>query len=262
MIPISEITEDNDPHSKILSNNSFAIPEGGYRVPYIPENFKDLFLSQLGAPGILTCGYFHTSLRDHPLYFQGHSYTEGSEKVRMYSTRLRLVETGVGYTETVCLVRRDQEKFCTAVRKYHDLFMQSGYQAAAVDTWSGLHFLPLIMAVFLSCHEKNSFVNQLDSGMFGFDRCKGMALFDDQMDVKSVASTDPYQEYMIAPIVKGRFQYVGMGLVFKPTTIGAGHIAKCKMFLNSFFSLCGDLPNMEPREVYLLRKCQGVGPLS
>ena len=155
-------------------------------VPYIPENFKGLFLSKPGTPGILTCGYFCTSLRDHPLHGQGHSYTEGSEKVGMYPTRLGLVETGVGYTETVHVVRRGQEKFCTAVRKYHDLFMQSGYQVAAVDTWGGLHFLPLIMTVFLSHNEKNSFVNQLDSGVFGFDRCKGMALFDDQMGVKGI----------------------------------------------------------------------------
>ena len=262
MIPISEVTEDNDPHSKILSNNSFAEPEGGYPAPYIPENFKGLFLSKLEAPGILTCGYFHTSLRDHPLHCWGHSYTEGSEKVGMYPTRFGLVETGVGYTETVSIVRRGQEKFCTAIRKYHDLFMQSGYQAAAMDTWGGLHFLPLIKTVFLSHHEKNSFVNQLVSGVFGLDRCKGTALFDDQMDLKSAASTDPYQAYVIAPIIKGRFQYVGVGLVFKPATISAGCITKCKMFLNSFFSSCSDLPDMEPREVYLLRKCQGVGPLS
>ena len=180
----------------------------------------------------------------------------------MYPTRLGLVETGFGYTETVCIVRRCQEKFCTAFRKYHDLLMQSGYQAAAMDTWGGLHFLPLITTVLLSCHEKNSFVNQLDSGMFGFDRCKGTALFDNQMDVKSVASTDPYQAYVIVSIIKGGFQYVGVGLVFKPATIGASCIAKCKMFLNSFFSSCGDLPNVEPREVYLLKKCEGVGPLS
>ena len=140
--------------------------------------------------------------------------------------------------------------------------MQSGYQTAAVDTWGGLHFLPLITTVFLSCHEKNSFVNQLDSSMFGFDRCKGTTLFDDQMDVRSVASTDPYQAYVIAPIIKGGFWYVGVGLVFKPAAIAAGHITKCKIFLNSFFSSCGDLPDMEPREVYLLRKCWGVGPLS
>ena len=166
-------------------------------------------------------------MRDHPLHCQGHSYTEGSEKVGMYPTRLGLVETSVGYTETVHVVRRGQEKFCTAVRKYHDLFMQSGYQAAAMDTWGGLHFLPLITTVFVAHHEKNSFVNQLDRGVFGFDRCKGTALFDDQRDVKSVASTEPYQAYVIAPIVKDRFRCVGVGLVFKPATIGAGCIAKC-----------------------------------
>ena len=152
MIPISEITEDNDPHSEILSNDSFVEPEGGYLVPYIPENFKGLFLFKPGAPGILTCGKFHTSLRDHPLHCRGRSYTEGSQKVGMYPTRLGLVETGVGKTETVRIVRRGQEKFCTAVRKYHDLSMQSGYQAVAMDTWGGLHFLLLITTVFLSRH--------------------------------------------------------------------------------------------------------------
>ena len=165
MILISKITQDNDPHSGILSNDSFAKPQGGHPVPYIPENFEGLFLSKPGAPGILTCGYFCTRLRDHPLHCWGHSYTEGSEKVGMYPTRLGLVETSVGYTETVCIVWRGKEKFCTANRKYNDLFMQSGYQAAAMDTWVGLHFLPLIMTVFLSHHKKNSFVNQLDSGV-------------------------------------------------------------------------------------------------
>ena len=143
----------------------------------------------------------------------------------MYPTQLGLVETGVGYTETVCIVRRGKERHHTAVRKYNDLFKQSGYQAAGVDTWGGLHFLPLIMSVFLCCHEKSSFVTQLDSGVFGFDKCKGH-LFDDQTDEKSVASNDPYQAYVITPIVKGGFHYIGVGLVYKPASISSGHIAK------------------------------------
>ena len=39
-------------------------------------------------------------------------------------------------------------------------------------------------------------------------------------------------------------------------------LPKCKMFLNSFYSSCGDLPDVDAHEVYLLRKHQGVGPLS
>ena len=53
-----------------------------------------------------------------------------------------------------------------------------------------------------------------------------------------------------------------MGLVYKPISISAGHIAKCKMFLDAFFSLCGDLPDVDAHEVYLLRKHQSVVPLS
>ena len=160
------MTPDNDPLSEVLSTDNFAITKGGYPAPYVPENFQGLFLPKPGAPDSLTCGYHHTSLRDHPLHCWGHSYTEGSDRVGMYPTWLGLVETGVGYTETVCIVRKGKEKFRTAVRKYNDLFKQSGYQTAAVDTWGGLHFLPLIMSIFLSHHKRSSFVNQLDSGVW------------------------------------------------------------------------------------------------
>ena len=59
-------------------------------------------------------------------------------------------------------------------------------------------------------------MNQLNSGVFGFDKCKGTDLFDDQTDEKCVASNDPYQAYVITSIGKGRFHYVGVGLVYKP----------------------------------------------
>ena len=53
-----------------------------------------------------------------------------------------------------------------------------------------------------------------------------------------------------------------MSLVYKPASTSASCIAKCKMFLDSFFSLCGDLPDMDAHEVYLLRKHWGVNPFS
>ena len=173
----------------------------------------------------------------------------------MYPTQLGLVETGVGYMGTMHIMRRGKARHRTAIRNYNDLFKQSGYQAAAVDTLGGLHF----MSVFLSHHEKSSFMNQLDSDVFGFDKCKSTGLFDDQTDEKSVASNDPYQAYVITPIVKSGFSYVGIGLVYMPASISASHIAKCKMFLNSFCSSCGDLPDVDACEV---PGCQGVGLLS
>ena len=176
----------------------------------------------------------------------------------MYPTWLGLVEAGVGYIETMHIMRRGKVRHCTAIRKYNDLFKQSGHQAAAVDTWGGLHFLPLITSIFLSCHEKSSFMNQLDSGVFGFDKCRGTG----QTDGKSVASNYPCQASVIAPIVKDGFCYVCVGLMYKPASISASCIAKCKMFLDSFFSSCGDLPDVDACEVYLLRKCQTFGPLS
>ena len=55
-----------------------------------------------------------------------------------------------------------------------------------------------------------------------------------------MSPVDPYQAYVIAPIVKGGFRYV-VGLVFRPATMRVGYTTNCKMFLDSFFSLCGDL---------------------
>ena len=61
-----------------------------------------------------------------------------------------------------------------------------------------------------------------------------------QMEV-GVASTDYHQAYIIVPIVKGGFHYVGVSLVYKPASVKAGRVDKCKKFLSSFFVLCGDL---------------------
>ena len=151
-------------------------------------------------------------------------------------------------------------KYHTVIRRHNDLFGQTGYQAAAVETCGSLHFLPLITSSFISHHEKSSFMNQLDGGVFGFDKGKGTLPDDPTED--SMSPSNPYQAYLIASMVKGDFQYVSVGLVFKPASIIAGHISKCKTILNSFFTSCGDLPDVAAREVYLLRKCQGVGPLS
>ena len=122
MIPLSMVNQDNDPHSEILSNNDFAVLEGGYPAPYVPEGFPGLFLLKPRAPGVIICGYSHTSLWDHPLNCWGHSYTEGHDEVGMYPTHLGLVETGIGYTESIWVVKGDKEKYRTAIRRYHDLF--------------------------------------------------------------------------------------------------------------------------------------------
>ena len=36
MILLSMLNQDNDPHSEILSNDDFAVPEGGYSAPNVP----------------------------------------------------------------------------------------------------------------------------------------------------------------------------------------------------------------------------------
>ena len=101
IIPLSMVNADNDPHSEVLSSDNFALPEGGYPAPYVSENLQGLFLHLPGAPGLLTCRYHHTSLRDHPLHCHGHSYTEGSERVGMYPSQHGLVDTGVGYRDSL-----------------------------------------------------------------------------------------------------------------------------------------------------------------
>ena len=99
----------------------------------------------------------------------------------MYPICLGLVDTRIGYIETIHQVKKGKEKFQTVTRGYDDLFGLTGFQPAAVETWGGLHFLPLITSVFLSHHGKGSFESQLDSGVFGFDKFKGQ-LYDDPAD--------------------------------------------------------------------------------
>ena len=84
IIALFKINADNNPHSEILSGENFAIPKVVYPAPYIPADFQGLYLPQQDAPGILTCQYHNTSLRDHPLHSHSHSYTEGSDRVGMY----------------------------------------------------------------------------------------------------------------------------------------------------------------------------------
>ena len=119
IVPLSTVTADNNPHSEVLSGGNFDIPRVGYPAPDFLEDFQGLFIPKPGSPGILTCGYHCTSLRDHPLHCQGHSYTEGSDRVKMYPTWLGLVETDVGYMETMYVMRRGKVRHRTAIRKYH-----------------------------------------------------------------------------------------------------------------------------------------------
>ena len=165
------MNQDNDSHSEILSNNDFAVPKGGYPAPYVPEGFPEpkgdypapyvpegfpgLFLPKPRAPGMIICGYSHISLQNHPLNYWGHFYTECHDKVGMHPTHLGLVETGIGYTEPIWVVKGNKEKYHTAIRRYHDSFLQPGFQTAAVDTWGKLHFIPLIMTIFLPRYEKD-----------------------------------------------------------------------------------------------------------
>ena len=127
MIPLSMVNQDNDPHSQILSNDDFAVPKGGYSAPHVLEGFPGLFLPKPRAPGVIICGYSHTSPQDHPFNCRGHSYTEGSNKVGMHPTHLGLVETCIGYTESAQVAKGNKEKYCTAIRKYHNLFLQPDF---------------------------------------------------------------------------------------------------------------------------------------
>ena len=76
---------------------------------------------------MIICGYSHTSLQDHPLNYQDHSNTEGHDKVGIHPTHLGSVETGISYSESTWVVKGNKEKYHTAIRRYHDLFLQPGF---------------------------------------------------------------------------------------------------------------------------------------
>ena len=66
-----------------------------------------------------------------------------------------------------------------------------------------------------------------------------------------------YQMYIVAPMVKGRMHYIGIGLIYKPHGLFAGNIERCAIFLGTFFDRC----ESEIDVARILKMLTGTPPL-
>ena len=97
--------------------------------------------------------------------------------------------------------------------------------------WGCLHYLPLVLNVFLAQYDSGTFLSHLTDGGYGFNS------------------------------VKAGIHYVGVGLVYKSHNLFTGNTNKCAMFLRTFFDRCESEIEVAPSQAYFLWKRKGVGPL-
>ena len=161
--------------------------------------------------------------------------------VAAYSSYIGLVLTGIVYPQQEDPdVKIDQYSYFDIIGTippptYHGI-------------WGCLHYLPLVLNVFLAQYDLGTFLSHLTDGGYGFDSVGSPGL-------------DIYQMYVVAPMVKGGMHYIGVSLVYKPHGLFAGNIKKCATFLRTFFDRCESEINVAPSQAYFLQKRRGVGPL-
>ena len=111
--------------------------------------------------------------------------------------------------------------------------------------WGCLHFLPLVLNIFLARYDSGTFLSQLTEGGYG-------------IDVLGSPGIDMYQMYIVAPMVKAGMTYIGVGLGYKPHGLFAGGTVRCAMFLRTFFDRCESEVDVAPSQAYFLQKRRGV----
>ena len=69
------------------------------------------------------------------------------------------------------------------------------------NIWGSLHFLPLVLNVFLSRYDSRTFLSHLAEGEYGLDNLGANCI-------------DIYQMYLVVPTIHGGIPYVGVGLLY------------------------------------------------
>ena len=116
------------------------------------------------------------------------------------------------------------------------------------NIWGSLHFLPLVLDVFLPRYDSGTFLSHLAEGEYGFD-------------ILGSNCIDMYQMYVVVPTVHGGIPYVGVGLVYRCSNLHIGDIEDCTIFLKTFFACCESSVDVVPSQAFFLRKRRELGPL-
>ena len=150
-----------------------------------------------------------------------------------YSSHIGLISTGIVYPQ--------QEDPNVKINQ-HSYFDIIGTIPPITNhgIWGCLHFLPLVLKVFLAQYDSDTFLSHLTDGGYGFDAIGSPGI-------------TMYQMYIVTPMVKA------VGLIYHGLFVG--NIERCTTFLRNFSDRCESEINVAHSQAYFLQKRSGVGPL-
>ena len=169
---------------------------------------------------------------DFPLDHHGHVALKLNSVVAAYSSYIGLVLTGKVYPQ--------QEDPDIKIDQYN--YFNIIGMAPPPANHGILHYLPLVLNVFLAQYDSGTFLSHLTDGGYGFNAIGSPGI-------------DMYQ------MVKGGMYYIRVGLIYKPHGLFAGNIKRCVTFLRTFFDRCESEIDVALSQAYFPRKRRGVGHL-
>ena len=159
---------------------------------------------------------------DHPLDQQGHIALTSHSGVVAYNSYIGLVTTGI----PVSIKIEDKEVY----QFYPDL-VGTVQDPHSHNIWGSLHFLPLVLIMFLSWYDSGTFLSHLAEGEYGFNNL-GTNCID----------------------LCGGIPYVSVGLLYQSSNLHVGSIEDCTIFLKAFFACCKRSVDVAPSQAFFLRK--------
>ena len=249
-LPVTVVVSDKsdfapDIHQVIPSEPCYGLPlvakDGGssklnYSEVVKVQDFQGIYYFELGC---LQLGYTNSMPYDHPLDQQGHIASVLHSGTAAYSSSIGLIAPGIPITTRV--ESRDIH------HQYFDIIGTIPGQDNH-NTWGSLHFLPLVSNMFLPHYDSGTFLSHLTEGEYGFDIIDSNCI-------------DMYQMYVVVPTVCIGISYVGVGTVYRCSSLHIGDIEDCTIFLKTFFTCCESSVNVAPSQAFFLRKRRELGPL-
>ena len=114
--------------------------------------------------------------------------------------------------------------------------------------WGSLHFLPLLLNVFLSHYDSGTFLSHLTAREYGFV-------------IVASPCINIYQMYVVVHVIQSGIPYVGVGLIYRSPSLYVGTNEDCTIFLKAFFTCCESSIDVTPSQAFFLRKRRELGPL-
>ena len=180
----------------------------------VPNNYSEVVQVQhfqgiyYFESGCLQLGYTNSMPYDHPLDRQGHIASVMHSGTAAYSSYIGLIALDISITTRV--------ENSDIHHHYFDIVGTTSGQDHH-NIWGSLHFLPLVLNVFLPHYDSGTFFSHLAEGEYGFD-------------ILGSNCIDMYQMYMVVPTICGGIPYVAVGLVYQCSKLHVGDIETVPSF--------------------------------